>query len=548
MAVDYLAPSGIDTLDGLTEFTPWKTVAKVVSSSAASDVVRPQRGGQWREFANPLPTAQTWLAHGVGERPEITALDLLNLTWASDTPTNSWTATYAPALGIVTAVRINGVICPNAASKAALVPGQFFYTGTSLTICLLGGSTSMAGITIEANGARAQALTPGNGKGGYLFKGIWLSGGTNVTCLMQTQASPSTWVDCKLSDGGITTGVGLLYFAAVGVAGHVVDSCLLTNGICDLLYGADSPSCIIRNSDFINFYGSLSDHIQMSGSSGGSGGWLLDGNYHYVQPASGSSKGCVVLSSTTSVGGTTMQRCFCVGGNYAFSWGNSADTGNDHFRVDRNITTAQVSGSTVGAFGCGCACTDARWTFNVVAGVQFHGINLFNSKTRTASAGYHNTILSPTRALSSAGATDLLDGDWRNNILQGGAGNPSLTIRGVTGGQTLILDYNWYDAERANFLAFAGVSYSTIAAFQAATGFETHGRAFDPMLRNPAYAETSKRAAEPVATLMGRWYHWLAPDASSQAIGAAAPIPGVNDSQGATPTVGAVPWLGESRR
>lgn len=92
----YVSNSGNDSNNGLTEATPWKTIAKVNSTTlTAGDRVYFKRGDKWNEqltidesgtAVNPI----AFTAYGTGKKPIITGADTIK-TWTNDAG-NVWYA------------------------------------------------------------------------------------------------------------------------------------------------------------------------------------------------------------------------------------------------------------------------------------------------------------------------------------------------------------------------------------------------------------------------------------------------------------------------
>src|SRR5579871_5989459 len=135
----YVSPSGNDLNNGLSAGSPWKTLAKVNSSSfQPGDNVLFQRGGEWRESltvpssgaaGNPI----TFADYGTGAKPKF---------WGSVVLNN---ALFVPAGGGIYTYSIATVV------SAALVNHVFFLTSPSNNAAGLVNSWSYSSSTLTIN-------------------------------------------------------------------------------------------------------------------------------------------------------------------------------------------------------------------------------------------------------------------------------------------------------------------------------------------------------------------------------------------------------------
>jgi hypothetical protein len=141
-ATYYVSPSGSDTNAGTSTGAPWRTAAKVNSTTfSAGDSILFQRGGEWRESLNPTGGDGTAGSHitfadyGSGAKPKF---------WGSDPVANSgWTNTTGtiythPYTSQVNAVYVNHVALvpanPNANQPVESIPNSFSWDGNTLKI------------------------------------------------------------------------------------------------------------------------------------------------------------------------------------------------------------------------------------------------------------------------------------------------------------------------------------------------------------------------------------------------------------------------------
>ena len=116
----YISSSGNDTNNGLSSSTPWKTIAKVNSSSfSAGDSIFFNRGDEWREQlrinqSGTVSSRITFTAYGVGAKPIINGADVIT----------GWGDTYNNINA-----NIWGIVDPSAtAGKTLVVIDDSLYT------------------------------------------------------------------------------------------------------------------------------------------------------------------------------------------------------------------------------------------------------------------------------------------------------------------------------------------------------------------------------------------------------------------------------------
>jgi hypothetical protein len=107
----------------------------------------------------------------------------------------------------------------------------------------------------------------------------------------------------------------------------------------------------------------------------------------------------------------------------------------------------------------------------------------------------HNTIYNPT----SYGAIFLCPttGLFENNIIWWTTPPAQQCIRFTSTPGTWTCDYNLYGAAFANYLRNGANTYSTLAAWTAATGRDAHSLSSDPLFRNPGAGDFSLKRLSP---------------------------------------------------
>jgi hypothetical protein len=142
----YVSPTGSDSNDGLSQSTPWKTCAKVLSTSFyGSDQILFQRGGVWREKLVASSSGRpgihiVYADYGSGAKPRFYGSDILiNANFAS-IGGNQYTYNIAQTVGDNAAL-CNGVFITNTWSGGVLTitsPTDPRSDGKTYTACVRG--------------------------------------------------------------------------------------------------------------------------------------------------------------------------------------------------------------------------------------------------------------------------------------------------------------------------------------------------------------------------------------------------------------------------
>ncbi|MDE1175012.1 MAG: hypothetical protein PW789_00200 [Edaphobacter sp.] len=129
----YVSPTGNNLYPGTSTTQPWKTIAKVNSTTFSSgDQILFLRGGTWREMLTPKSSGIYLGAYGTGSRPIITGANLVTTGWTQVT-TKVWSyslGSYAP-----TEVWFNAVLGKQVATSSTIIgPGQWAYASSKLYV------------------------------------------------------------------------------------------------------------------------------------------------------------------------------------------------------------------------------------------------------------------------------------------------------------------------------------------------------------------------------------------------------------------------------
>jgi hypothetical protein len=537
------ATLGSDANVGNSSLTPFLTVAQMVAQAGSADVLNFKKGEVWREYVLDPDTAQTWQGYGSSTTlPRISGMDVVTGTWTSTTPTNTWSIPYAVTQSTMTGMDVDGTHYVPAASKAALVAGQFYYDVAlaTLYLCIVGGDSTMSGKVVEANGNRRSVMATTLGQGGYHFNGIHFHGGTDGTVIMQNCLAASSWTTCRFGHGGAISSVGLLFISEGNNAGHAITDCLFENGNTDCLFINDNPTSVTGYCTFISLYGPLADHIQYGGGSGQSGGATVHHCYHFVQSDSNSHKGCIILGTNQALPGFSAHDNFMDGGNYAVSYGGTAETGHDSYTIDRNVAISTLATSSVGSFGIGSPSVGTRWSFNVSLNAVGAAMNFFDGVARTGLGIYQNTFYGyGLQGITCSAAGDTLGGTIEDNIIYSSTSTNNHIRYRTAGGLTS--DYNDIGPNKASGFSYNGTAYNTLALYVTGASQDAHSIHDDPLLntasnRSGTYGQNS---APVTAT-----YADVAPTSSSPVRAVGLRVAGINDTLANPPDLGAIQYGG----
>jgi len=133
------ATNGSDTNEGLSPQTPWKTISKVNSMSFnPGDSILFKRGDMWRERLQVPSSGVTGLpitfgAYGSGEKPKITANDIVSNEGWSEVSPNVYSKPYVGSN--INQLFENGAKLKRTASATEVdSPGEWFWGDNTLTI------------------------------------------------------------------------------------------------------------------------------------------------------------------------------------------------------------------------------------------------------------------------------------------------------------------------------------------------------------------------------------------------------------------------------
>jgi parallel beta-helix repeat protein len=157
-----------DTANGLTPATPWKTIAKVNSTTlAAGQSVGFKRGGTWRETLMPgqggsADSPITFTGYGTGAAPIVNGADVISSAW---TP-------YGSAPGTVT--HVQGTSHYTATGTAGSVTLTNNPTTGNLVVVAIKFYDSISGLSVKDSNNNVYTLVPDNSPSSYVGP-VWMA-------------------------------------------------------------------------------------------------------------------------------------------------------------------------------------------------------------------------------------------------------------------------------------------------------------------------------------------------------------------------------------
>ena len=197
----------------------------------------------------------------------------------------------------------------------------------------------------------------------------------------------------------------------------------------------------------------------------------LDGGNYYVayniiDRSNTSNKGCFVCTESGASNGIFEYNLCYTNDNFAWS-----DTGSGSI-ARYNTVIGTAGGADIGAFKVGTGTVHSNLIID-----QYIG---FYARTAGKTANiYNNTVVGATRCLD-ANTANALTVNFKNNICYVDD-NQQIFVVGT--GPTVVSDYNlvYADATDANFYAFDGNNYASLAAFQTGTNLDINSDEADPL-------------------------------------------------------------------
>lgn len=501
----YIDPAGSDANDGLTTGTAWQTIAKLNASYFfPGDQILLKRGGVWREnpglgLLDPQHRGVTIGAYGAGADPIISGgLVVTGFTLSAGSTYSVATVALVgtPPIVTFTAAGVTTVLALGSGT-GTLTANQYIYSAGSLYINL-GGTNPSTG-TVEV----PKEFTPGYSEAANAtFTGLDFRFGRS-----------SGFEFFNSHNGWLLTGCSFRYCTYTGNSGTVqvtsgsaftdapnrITSCVFDQLGNDGIWVHSTRNIEIDHNTITNTGGMVgdvqSDGIQFEdifGTPDSNGFWIHD---NVVTMGAQTPKGCILVNCDPSIGTATgiIERNTCTGGNFGIGITSSGVKA-------RNNVCANQSSSYGGGFHLSgnYALDGIEITYNIVYGSDRDGIVIQDSANDQQVTIAHNTIVDTGRAQIYIGSP--VYGTIANNVIWNTGAAPSLRtlyIVSVSGGKTLVCDYNLFQTAFANYLRFGGTTYSTLAAWRAATGFDAHSISGDPVFTNSAGHDYTLTASSP---------------------------------------------------
>lgn len=547
--------AGSDSNSGLTSLLPFATLAKIAAVAGDNQFVNLKTSGLFAEAHTTPGVTMTYQGYGTQtttsnwrNRPRITGLTVA-ATWSGTSPTDAYDKTGVgtkPSSVIYTTVA--GVVTPlqqNTVSKASLVSGQWFHTGTTLTICMAGGNPDSISAIIKINGVTQTGAGLVVVTQGTTFSGIEFEGAYNMGTIATGNTGVS-YTDCAWRYNGTSPSAGACRWET-GSDGGIVQDSIFQDNCTDSLFSNNCVNLIIRRNIFQRVYGSISDHMQLDGTTGNySDGASITFNYYQWDAATDSVKGCVIVG-TLGAGNAYLFTDNVTSGAGAWNLllGASTSTGGGSSQVLRNVCVDQAMNiaSAAGGFAFGGTASNLLIAYNVAVGSFLSndsGIRFANALTRTGELVYQNSVYLNAGALSGFRADGTFSGTVENNLFW----NPSAvsSVMTVAIPATLTVDYNLIGPEQANYVRYNGVLYATLAAYQLGASQDAHSTSATPVFT----AGNQSASAGPTATPVTTTWASVIPAKGSPQVAAGIRVVGVNDTLRNPPDIGAFQSISNS--
>jgi hypothetical protein len=495
------ATNGNDNNSGISQAAPWKTIAKVNSSSfQPGDSILFKRGDVWREFLIPPSSGSpgnpiTFGAYGTGANPIISGADV----WVGfvNGGVNIWDLSGVAIKPHI--VTINGVVGTKQASRAACISaGDWFWGSNQLSVY-------------------AESDPSGNVEGGQRVYGIGINNKTYITIQgISVKNANRDGIRVNSSTGIIIDNVNSIYNYITGVNFAVGTSCTLKNSTLTYNLGSGVKGSDLSESTIEN--NTLTYNAQFYDAA--------DDNHHYMAGLrmTGTDSTNNILqnnNASNNVYGRGIWLDFCGTGNIvrynltASNWGpgiyNEITSGSKIY--------SNISHSNAGIPTASGICIEGRDTPDYPAN---------NNEV------YNNTLWGNEKYGLLLYNGDSVQGNCRDNIIKNNIiGNttngPELGVKGGAQNEVNTITYNTFGAERSNFIQWGNAFGSTYAVWEAVVG-NTYSVKSDPQLVNPANADFHLQPTSPAIN-------------AGTNVGLTRDYAGTSVPQGSAPDIGAYEYV-----
>ncbi len=498
------AVNGNDLAAGTSEGTAWKSIQKINTGSfAPGDAVRFSRGtGQvWREQLN-FPsngTAAQPIAigtYGSGSYPIISGANVVSGWSVYGDPANKIYQAAVPTQPFL--FTKDHVWKRKGTGADTLVDGQWFWSAGVLYYRDLAANPANSGSLYEA-GARSHGIFLYN-RSHIVIGGLTFEKSNGAAAALKFASDISfSWCTFRLSNNKSTVHA----YNAAGLSLYDAANVTVSNSSFQKLYGDGifsygAPGVIIENNTFTAVFegnSAGSDAIHLSDDDN-----VLNGDNFVIR-----NNNITMQGTDSPKGGIIVERIAhgIISGNICDHGNFGINVASDHVLVENNVCRYQgiESGQTWagGLFitgGVARAFDDITFRNNLVYGAM-NGFVAFGSYARTNLSIHDNTFAGSLR--SGALITCPTTGQFKNNLLWSTtttSGVPIYEAGNVIAGGTWHTDHNLFGQAASALVRYAGVTYNTLAAYQA-TGRDLNSISADPLFVNASAGNYQLAAGSP---------------------------------------------------
>lgn len=498
----YVDPTGGSDGAGTgTKASPWATLTKAFTIATTGQGIGVKRGTVLRESAAPLLGADRIRigAYGVGVNPIISGGKVVS-TWTltSGNTYSSPLAALPTSTPVIVTSKASGAwtLLVLGTGAGTLTANQWFWAAGLLYVNLGGTNPNTTEIelvnTWALEGQSRSTTTLRNLTYTHCSDGAvsWIAGGNSGHIISRCRFQFITMVNFAGS---------IAIRNQVGSVGSRISRCVFDQIATEGVYIQNTRGVEIDRCTITNAGGMVSDQ-------------QTDGIQFEANVANNNADGLWIHDNTITMGATTVKGCIVVNDNAASVsqsgiiennrligafWGVAAHASN--LTVRKNTISDQAAVNAHGIWiDPAAVLTGISLTYNLIYNVDggITGGSGANSRQVTIA---HNTIVDAFR--SQVYFDCPIYGLIKNNIAWNTGANPvvrTLYVLSVAGGQTLDVDYNLWNTEYADLFRLAAAQYATLAAWRAATGWDTHSLASsNPLFTNAGTRDYTLQTTSP---------------------------------------------------
>jgi len=493
-------PNASDSYTTPTSTAPWKTLAKVSATTfAPGDTIYLKCGDTWRETLTVISSGNaanriTFTSYGTGAKPVISGADLLT-GW---TPTSGGTAnTYQATLtGTTPMVTCDSTYIKRGGSPTTLAANQYYWASNVLYINV-GGDPSTH--TIEV--ARRNNPVVGNTSRNYItLLGLRMEK-SNLANVFIYRSNFWTVQNCDLFFGNSNNSL-----SGAGIHAGTANDLLLTGNHVNYALG---DGIMIWYGLRAQVTSNLIENVLDDGGNPGADGIQIGA----LSTDPNACDNFQILNNTVSRPSTNVEKGCIIAemGDNGIISGNNCTSGKFGIALSSNngvISYNYVTG--VGTNGSIRVSQDMPLSgiqiyYNVVTNSPgFYGIWILDDQDSKGNHASRSNFTIANNVLYNTYygvyITEAFSGTICNNIAWSTGANPRarLNLSSIIPGQTLVCDNNiWQKQGTDIYISLGGTPYTTLAAWQTATGYDMHSTTANPMWVSPSTYDFHLLAGSP---------------------------------------------------